>query len=378
MQKPTLLVALVAALAAATPRPARSADRPESHLRVLTFTSPRLSSFWGFPVEMNAAAFVPARCAHVRCAVLYHLPGYGESLAQAWPTLREFVRLSTHVTRLVMVHVFIDPSFNGGYSYFTDSENNGPWDSALVQEFIPYLEDALSAGGAPEARFLVGHSSGGWTVMWLQVSNPDFFRAAWAISPDPLDFRHFYEMNVTPGSTDNFYTRPDGRPRYLRRGHDVTMRRLMQHVDDDPARAGLISSYEFAWSPRGPDGLPERLFDRADGALEPATLEAWQHFDVRSVLRSGGAGMRAALADKLNLYCGTQDDFFYDQPTRGLCIFLRQNHYRAVCRLVPGRTHASVLSPSNLYPRGLRHLVLDRAARIWQREAGMADLPARR
>jgi hypothetical protein len=126
MQKPALLVALVAALAAAAPRPARSGDRPESQLRVLTFTSPRLSSFWGFPVEMNAAAFVPARCAHVRCAVLYHLPGYGESLAQAWPTLREFVRLSTHVTRLAMVHVFIDPSFNGGYSYFTDSENNGP------------------------------------------------------------------------------------------------------------------------------------------------------------------------------------------------------------------------------------------------------------
>ena len=30
--------------------------------------------------------------------------------------------------------------------------------------------------------------------------------------PEALDFRHFYEVDATPGSTDDFYTRPDGRP----------------------------------------------------------------------------------------------------------------------------------------------------------------------
>jgi Putative esterase len=369
----SVLLAIVAALVAVTPPSTRAADRRARDLRIVTFTSERLSGFWGFPVEMKAAAYVPPRCAQVRCAVLYHLPGYGGSVAHAWPTLREFARLSTHVPKLAMAHVFIDPSFNGGYSYFTDSANNGPWDSALVQEFIPYLEETLEVGGTPGARFLVGHSSGGWTVMWLQVSNPGFFRAVWAISPDPLDFRHFYQVDATPGSTDDFYTRPDGRPRYLERDHAITMRRLMQHVDDDPARGGIISSYEFAWSPRGSDGLPTRLFDRDDGTLVPETLDAWQVFDIRSVLGAGGVAMRATLADKINVYCGTQDDFFYDQPTRSMCDFLRQNDYRAVCRLVPGRTHTSVLSPSSLYPLGLRHLVLDRAAGIWRRESGMPD-----
>lgn len=371
MKNSLALVAIVATLVAITPRSAPAAAPSAADLRIVTFTSDRLSGFWGRPIEMKAAAFVPPRCmgAQGRCAVLYHLPGYGGSLANAWSTVREFARLSSRVPRLAMAHVFIDPSFNGGYSYFTDSQNNGPWDSALTREFIPHIEQLLDAGGSPGSRFLVGHSSGGWTVMWLQVSNPDFFGAVWAIAPDPLDFRHFYNVDVTPGSMDNFYTKPDGGPRYLKRDHSVTMRRLMQHIDDDPMQGGIISSYEFAWSPRGSDGLPLRFFDRGDGTLDEPTLDAWQAFDVHAVLSEGGTTMRDALDGKIHVYCGTQDDFFYNQPTRAMCRFFRENHYRAVCRLVPGRTHASVLSPSSLYPRGLRHLVLGEAAGLWRRES---------
>ena len=332
----------------------------------ISYTSGLLSQFWGAPTEMKAAAFVPVGCrqAAVKCPVLYHLPGYGGSLRTAWSTLRDFARPSARVPRLAMAHVFLDPSFHGGYSYFTDSENNGPWDSALTQEFIPYVEGLLDVGGSGAHRFLEGVSSGGWTVMWLQVSNPDFFRAVWAIAPDPLDFRHFYEVDVTPGSTDNFYTKPDGSPRFLTRGGDITMKRLMQHVDNHPSRGGIISSYEFAWSPRGPDGLPLRFFDRRDGRLVEPTLGAWQAFDVHTVLAAGGEALRGALAGKINIYCGTEDDFFYNEPTAAMCAFLRRNHYVAVCRLVPGATHDTILFPSNLAPAGLERLVLGQASRI--------------
>ncbi len=357
-----LAVALLSVTSGSAPAAAPSA----ADLHVITFTSQRLSAFWGSPVVMRAAAYVPPACggAAAPCGVLYHLPGYGARFDRAWSTLRAFAHLSAHVPRLAMAHVFLDPGFDGGYSYFTDSQNNGPWDSALIQEFIPYLEQQLGVGGAAGRRFLAGISSGGWTVLWLQVSNPDFFRGVWSIAPDPVDFRHFYQVDVTPGSSDNFYVRRNGTRRYLERDHAVTLRRLMQHVDDDPQHGGIISSYEFAWSPRGPDGLPARFFDRSDGALDEATLEAWQSFDIRTVLGRGGDALRDALEGKINVYCGTQDDFFYDQPTRAMCRFLRENQYRAVCRLVPGRTHRSVLAPFDLYPQGLRHLVLDRAARL--------------
>src|SRR5262249_47335259 len=214
---------------------------------------------------------------------------------------------------------------------------------------IPYIEEQFGVGGSPRSRFLEGHSSGGWTVAWLQVSNPDFFRAVWAISPDPLDFRHFYQIDVTPGSTDNFYSKPDGTLRYLTRRRSITLKNLMQHVDDDPARGGIISSYEFAWSPRGADGLPLRFFDRSDGGLIESTLEAWQAYDVEAVMDRGGAPLRDALSGKVHIYCGALDDFFYNQPTSSMCRFLQREHYRAVCHIVPGRTHGSVFNPTGPY-----------------------------
>jgi len=148
-----------------------------------------------------------------------------------------------------------------------------------------------------------------------------------------------------------------------------TMQTLMQHVDDDATRGGIISSYEFAWSSRGPDGLPRRLFDRSDGRLDEQTLKAWQAYDVHTVLSNGGASRRDALAGKLNIYCGARDSLFYNEPTAALCRFLRRSRYAAVCRLVPGRTHDTVLLPTTLYPLGLRHLVVAEAATMWRRRA---------
>jgi hypothetical protein len=365
-----LSLALAVVLACAGSAPARAAAS-RGEIRRIFFTSDRLSAFWGAPIEMKAAAYVPARCRHARipCPVLYHLPAYGGSLRRAWTTIGPYARMSARSPRLTMAHVFLDPSFHGGYSYFTDSPNNGPWSSALTEELIPYLEALLEVGGSPGSRFLTGHSSGGWTVMWLQVSHPDFFRAVWAVSPDPLDFRRFYEVDVTPGSTDSFYTTRRGAPRYLTRDHGVSMRRLMRQIDDHPSHGGIISSYEFAWSPRGDDGLPRRFFDRRDGSLDEQTLEAWHAFDVHALLREGGRPLKAMLDGRINIYCGTDDDFFYDEPTAATCRFLHRERYAAVCRLVPGRTHTSIFSPTSLYPRGLKHLILSQAAAIWRREA---------
>jgi len=358
-------VAAVVAWGLCGPCPARATPSSGS-LRMVSHTSDLLSRFWGTPIDIQAAAFVPARCRRqkVTCGVLYHLPGYGGSLATAWSTLSDYARLSARVPRFAMAHVFLDPSFNGGYSYFTDSENNGPWDSALTQEFIPYVETLLGVGGSARKRFLEGASSGGWTVMWLQVSNPAFFGAVWAVAPDPLDFRRFYEVDVTPGSADNFYTKPDGSPRYLTRQHGITMQDLMQTVDDDPSHGGIISSYEFAWSPRAPDGLPARFFDRDDGGLVQDTLQAWQAYDVEQVLERGGAPLREALSGKVHIYCGARDDFFYNEPTSDMCRFLRSAHYSAVCRIVPGRTHGTIFKPTSRYPLGLQHLILSQASSL--------------
>ncbi len=80
-----------------------------------------------------------------------------------------------------MIYVYLDATCpQGHHGKFVDSVNNGPWESALVQEFIPYLEQTFRMTGTPATRFLTGHSSGGWSALWLQLTQPEFFGGVWA------------------------------------------------------------------------------------------------------------------------------------------------------------------------------------------------------
>ncbi len=90
-----------------------------------------------------------------------------------------------------MINVYLEAQVPMGHSVFADSANNGPWGTALVKEFIPYLEKQFRMDAKPSGRFLTGHSSGGWTTLWVMVTHPDFFGGTWSTSPDPVDFRNF-------------------------------------------------------------------------------------------------------------------------------------------------------------------------------------------
>ncbi|MFM8872344.1 MAG: alpha/beta hydrolase-fold protein, partial [Phycisphaerales bacterium] len=69
-----------------------------------------------------------------------------------------------------------------------DSAANGPRARALVEEFIPALERQFRLVRRPEARIVTGHSSGGWSALWLQLTHPETFGACFPSTPDPVDF----------------------------------------------------------------------------------------------------------------------------------------------------------------------------------------------
>ena len=54
---------------------------------------------------------------------------------------------------------------------------------ALIAELVPHIEKEYRAIGTPAARFVTGHSSGGWSSLWLQISYPDYFGGTWSSSP---------------------------------------------------------------------------------------------------------------------------------------------------------------------------------------------------
>ncbi len=336
--------------------PAREAKPLPERVKAVVFESPVLTAFWGRPIAMRAVVVLPAdydTATAKRYAAAYHVHGFGGNydrlLARAGAAAREYKDSP-------LVHVLLDGSFSTGHHEFADSLNNGPWGRALTQEFIPYLEKQFRLSRKGAARYLTGHSSGGWSTLWLQVTYPDFFGGTWSTAPDPVDFRSFSGVNVTPGSNDNMYRKPDGGPHGVIRvgGKDVV--RLEDFARQEEVLGeygGQLASFEYVFSPKGPDGRPERLFNRATGDLDPEVEKAWEKYDIRLKLDREWAALAPKLKGKVNVICGTEDTFHLEEAVSMLCDFFKQKGSDAVCELVPGRNHSDLFRPYVTYPEGL-------------------------
>ena len=56
-----------------------------------------------------------------------------------------------------------------------NSENNGPYGEAIMQELLPAIETQFRVIRQPWARMLSGGSTGGWIALAHQVFYPDFY-----------------------------------------------------------------------------------------------------------------------------------------------------------------------------------------------------------
>src|SRR5712671_600224 len=185
---------------------------PETdNLKLFERRSELLSAFWGREMKIEAGVVLPPdwqKSEHL--PVCYSIHGFGgshrASVRQA-PQLVEEIKAGK-APRLL--YVFLDAQFSLGHHEFADSVNNGPWGRALTEEFVPALEQEFGAFAAPAGRFLTGHSSGGWSSLWLQVTWPTFWNGTWSTAPDSVDFRDFTGIDVY--GFDNAYKDPNGAP----------------------------------------------------------------------------------------------------------------------------------------------------------------------
>ena len=99
------------------------------------------------------------------------------------------------------IWIVLDPEDRLGHHGFVDSDNFGPRSTALVEEFIPWLERRFRLVSSPKARFLTGHSSGGWSSLWLQLNHPEFFGGCFSSAPDPVDVTAFETVDLTSDQT---------------------------------------------------------------------------------------------------------------------------------------------------------------------------------
>src|SRR5437867_9234893 len=156
----------------------------------------------------------------------------------------------------------------------------------------------------PDARFLTGHSSGGWSTLWLQVSYPTYFGGTWSTAPDPVDLRSFTGIDVTPTSTDNFYRRADGSPRNLIRRNGQPISSIEEFARKEEVLGeygGQFASFEWVWSPKGQDGRPMKLFNRETGEQDSVVQQAWQKYDIRLGLEKNWASLEPKLRGKIHV-----------------------------------------------------------------------------
>ncbi|HEY6330444.1 MAG TPA: alpha/beta hydrolase-fold protein [Blastocatellia bacterium] len=333
-------------------------DNPS--IKLVEFQSPMLSRFWGRPIYIQAGVVLPPSyntSPDRRYPTAYLIHGFGGDHTGAWRQGPSLINQMTAGRIPEFVYVFLNGHLPTGHHEFADSVNNGPWGAALTEEFIPYLEKEYRLVAHPYARFLTGHSSGGWSTLWLQVTYPDFFGGTWSTSPDPVDLRSFTGIDASPGSTDNAYINKDGSAKNLVRmdGKDVaTTEQFARQEDVLGEYGGQFASFEWVWSPKGPGGRPMKMFNRETGQLNQDVLQAWTKYDIRRILDEHWSVLGPKLKGKINLVCGTADTFHLNEPLAILCDFFKQKGSDAVCEMVPGRTHMDLYRPYDTYPDGLQ------------------------
>ncbi len=308
-----------------------------------------LSEFHGREVIERAAVALPASYYEEperRYPVVYVVSGFGGGLsAMARPYARKPDSPGENETEFL--RVLLSGQCKWGHHMYANSATNGPRGDALVHEMIAEIDRRFRTVAAPTARFVTGHSSGGWSSLWLQVSYPDAFGGVWSIAPDPVDFRDFSGVDLYADPPLSLYTDARGelRPIARRGGRVALWMRDFCRLDDVLGRGGQMRSFEAVFSPVGEDGLPRRLWHRRTGRIDPEVARAWRKYDIRLVLKENWPCLEPKLRGKLHVVAAERDTFYLEGAVRLLGGTLKQLGSDAEVEIVPGADHGSVYTP---------------------------------
>jgi hypothetical protein len=244
----------------------------------------------------------------------------------------------------------------------------------LLQELIPYLEERFRLIPQPYGRVLTGGSTGGWEALALQIHHPQFFNGAWALYPDPVDFRRNQMINIY--QDENAFEAPNGEwgklERPVSRNVDgqvtLTMREMgrLEAVLGSKGRSGQqMAAFDAAWGPIGVDGYPRPLWDRLTGKIdkEVAIYMRDNGFDLRYYLEKNWSRIGRDLTGKIHVYVGDMDNYYLN-----LAVYLLEDFLKAVSNPDAGATfeYGRPMKPHGWQPFTNAEMIRMMAARIYR------------
>ena len=259
--------------------------------------------------------------------VRYNVAGYGGRYTRANRYVKydkQFLEWWLSDDSPQIINVYLDGEGPFGDCYQLDSENSGPYGTALTKEVIPYIEKKYRGIGTPESRFVDGCSTGGWVSLALQLFYPDFFNGCFSYSADPVDFEYFQLVDIY--DDDNAFINEHGYLRPLVR--DITgqpvvslkdfvqFENVLGWSDTYVTSGGQFSGFTALFSPKGKDGLPKPLFDPETGAIDKDVAEHWKKYDLKRFVENNWEKLGPKIEGKIWIWMGDMDNFYLNPAMR--------------------------------------------------------------
>jgi len=322
------------------------------YIKELDVPSALLTEFYGRPTSLKAAIVLPkeywSQPKH-NFPVLYTVYGYGGDYR-----FQSGVQTpSNPLDTIPIIRVILDGNCPLGHSVYANSDNNGPWGDALVNELIPELEKKYRT---QKIRLLTGHSSGGWSVLWLQIQYPKVFEGTWSSSPDPVDFEMYQNINLYQDS--NMYYDSLDRPRYFATVAGVipwgSMKNIQQ-MENVVYRGEQMQSFNAVFSDKGKAGLPNSICNSTTGEIDKDIVMQWSRYDITRILLKNWGELQADLQGKIRVSIGNQDNFLLQPAVKSLEKKVEKLNTRFEFAYYPG-DHFTVWRLENYHSEGEKFL----------------------
>lgn len=327
--------------------PAVSIPEDTKMVKRIKIKSKLLSDFWGQDMYVGATVLLPNgydtneddiypvnyQHGHFGLGVPFGFSDPSEPASNSRRSSKEFTKfwMSDDCPPMIAIKI-LHPCPYYDDSYAVNSPNVGPYDDAINQELIPYLEDKFRIIQQPYARILSGGSTGGWIALAQQVFHPDLYGGVFSLCADPVDFNYHQIVNIY--KDDNAYYRDTEWNRIERpntRSTDGNIRSTMANenlyelvVGDNNRSGGQWDIWEAAFSPIADDGYPKRVWDKRTGEIDHQVAEQWKKYDLHQYLKANWADIGNDLKGKLFIYTGDMDSFYLNNAMELLEGFLEK------------------------------------------------------